>query len=136
MASMETREYRMAFCRVSEGEILHLVDDPAIHQQKPVRPEGLRVPVDSSHNRLDRHASMPQNHLAAIDPGVPGADGGRLPDRAGTPSPVMGGDDREQLQERLQPERTGPDRVLMEVRLKEPLGRIDLFGSADESEPV
>src|SRR5438132_6257564 len=101
MASTETREYRMAFCRVPEGEVLHLVDDAAIHQQKPVGPKGLRVRVDSSHNRLDRHASVARNHLAAIDPGVRGTDGRRLPDCIPLAPPTAGGEDREQLQERL-----------------------------------
>src|SRR5687767_14647262 len=97
MASTETREYRMAFCRVPEGEILHLVDDAAIHQQKPVGPDGLGVRVDSSHNRLDRHSLVARNDLTAIDPIVRSADGRRLPQGLSIAPPATGGDDREQL---------------------------------------
>src|SRR5436190_9818900 len=104
MASIETREYRMAFCRVPEGEFLHLVDDAAIHQQPTVGPKGLRVLVDSSHNRLDRHSPVARNHLAAIDPGMRSADGRRLPDAGRAVPPAASGGDGEQLQERLQPE--------------------------------
>jgi len=66
----------MAFCRVPKGEIRHPVDNAIFYQQKSVGPEGLRVRVDSSHNRLDRHSSIARNHLAAIDPGMRAADGG------------------------------------------------------------
>src|SRR5262245_1574874 len=108
MASTETREYRMAFCRVPDGEVRSPADDPVIYQQQPVGPEGLRVRVDSSHNRLDRHSSVAGNHLAAIDPIMRAAHGRRLPEGLRIVPPAADGDDREQLQERLQTERTGP----------------------------
>ena len=53
--------------------------------------------------------------------------GGRRP-----PSP--GSRDLKQLKERLQPERAGPDRVLVKMRFEEPLRRVDVLASANEAE--
>ena len=72
-----------------------------------------------------RHLLVGRHHLPAVHPRVRPVEGHRLPAAGRGVAPALPGRVLEQLQERLQPERPGPHRVLVEVGLEEPEARID-----------
>ena len=124
------RSYRQGLAVASEGharltqahrEVLHLVDHLAVDRQVTVGLQQVLRIIDRSGHRLDRHPLVARDDLAPVVPAVPLTESDRLEHAVGTAIPAPDRQQLEQLQERLEPQRSGADRVLVEVRLEEPL---------------
>src|SRR5258706_2652864 len=101
----------------SQREVLHAVDDAAIHRQVAVGAQHAPGFVHRGHDRFDRDFAIGGNDLPAVDPLVAFAAGdGFAPSLA----PALGGDEPEQLQEGFQAEGARHHRALLEVRLEKP----------------
>ena len=120
-----------------EREVVHLVDHPAVHRAGTRRPSA-GAPSSSNAvitactvtSAIGRESPGRGRSSRAARPGRSSANAARRPRQRSH------GDDLQQLQERLQPERAGPDRVLVEVGLEEPRRRVDRLAARDEAQPV
>src|SRR3954468_7237083 len=132
MASRWTREYFMRRLGLSlhpQCEIVHLIDYSTIDREEAVGTDRALFVIHGDDRRLDRHLLARRHHLAAVDPAMRLRGDGGLELRAGTRSEAFGGGDLHELQQSLDAQRAGPDRVSLKVGLEEPLGGIDLLGA-------
>ena len=104
----------------TDRKIVHLVDHFAIDCQVPVGHEQSSPIIADLDLRLNRHALVRRDDLSAIGPAVTLAHARRLEDGRWTDPPALRRHDFQELQERFQPQRSRPDRVIEEMGLEKP----------------
>ena len=113
----------------SYAEVFHLVNDEAVDLEQTVGSEfGNRFIDDHRYVRLHFHQPVAGHDLPAVLPAVGCLNRMFEAVARDQMSPTADGGIFQELQQRLDAEGSGADRVLVEMGLEEPLLRIDAFG--------